>query len=118
MDLAEFVVALSDTRHWLDPRLKEAGIENYLWHDNRHTACSRWVMTGVPLAAVAQYAGHKTVAMTMRYSHLIPDLNTQASEKMMSIYNEPVVDQGSKKWDSEKHEYKKPPEHDKNINRR
>jgi integrase len=93
--------ALSDTRRWFDPMLKEAGIEDYLWHDNRHTACSRWVMTGVPLAAVAQHARHKTIAMTMRYSHLIPDLNTQASEKMMSIYDEPVVKLRSKAVTSE-----------------
>ena len=77
---------MSDTRYWFDNIVKEAGIDDYHWHDNRHTACSRWVMTGVPLAAVAKYAGHSTIQMTMRYTHLIPDMNTQASEKMMSIY--------------------------------
>ena len=77
---------MSDTRYWFDNMVKEAGIDDYHWHDNRHTACSRWVMTGVPLAAVAKYAGHSTIQMTMRYTHLIPDMNTQASEKMMSIY--------------------------------
>lgn len=77
---------MSDTRYWFDSIVEEAGIDDYHWHDNRHTACSRWVMTGVPLAAVAKYAGYSTIQMTMRYTHLIPDMNIQASEKMMSIY--------------------------------
>ena len=77
---------MSDTRYWFDSIVEEARIDDYHWHDNRHTACSRWVMTGVPLAAVAKYAGHSTIQMTMRYTHLIPDMNIQASEKMMSIY--------------------------------
>ena len=77
---------MSDTRYWFDSMVQEAGIDDYHWHDNRHTACSRWVMTGVPLAAVAKYAGHSTIQMTMRYTHLIPDMHDQASEKMMSIY--------------------------------
>jgi acyl-CoA synthetase (NDP forming) len=46
-------------------------------------------MTGVPLAAVAKYAGHSTIQMTMRYTHLIPNMHDQASEKMMSIYRSP-----------------------------
>ena len=52
--------------------LAGAGIGDDTWHDNRHTACSRWVMGGLPLAAVANYVGHSTIQMTMRYAHLMP----------------------------------------------
>lgn len=77
---------MTDVTYWFKPALKEAGIEDYHWHDNRHTACSRWVMGGVPLAAVALYAGHSTIQMTMRYSHLVPKVNQAAVDAMDAFY--------------------------------
>ena len=64
--------AMTDVDYRFKPMLAEAGISDYTWHDNRHTACSRWVMGGVPLPAVAKYVGHSTIQMTMRYAHLMP----------------------------------------------
>lgn len=81
---------LADIKHWFKPALKKAGIKGYTWHDNRHTACSRWVMAGVPMAAVAKFVGHATMAMTMRYTHLSPDAFGQASDRMMSFYPQQV----------------------------
>jgi hypothetical protein len=34
---------MTDVDYWFKPALKEAKIFDYHWHDNRHTACSRWV---------------------------------------------------------------------------
>jgi integrase len=59
-------------RSWFDDAVVEAGIENFHWHDLRHTFCSRLVMAGVPLKVVQELAGHKTIQMTARYSHLAP----------------------------------------------
>ncbi|PIV88680.1 MAG: site-specific integrase [Hydrogenophilales bacterium CG17_big_fil_post_rev_8_21_14_2_50_63_12] len=50
--------------------LKTAGIENFHWHDLRHTAASYLVMSGVSLLAVAKVLGHRTLQMVARYSHL------------------------------------------------
>ena len=72
--------------YWFKPALEEAGIEDYHWHDNRHTACSRWVMGGVPLGAAAKYMGHSTIQMTMRYSHLVPRVNQIAVDAMDAFY--------------------------------
>ena len=72
--------------YWFDPALAAAKISDYTWHDNRHTACSRWVMGGVPLAAVAQYVGHSTVQMTMRYAHLMPGANLVANSVVDAFY--------------------------------
>jgi integrase len=77
---------MTDVRYWFKPRLKEAGIDDYHWHDNRRTACSRWVMGGVPLAAVAKYVGHSTIQMTMRYSHLVPKVNQLEVDAMDAFY--------------------------------
>ena len=43
-------------------------------------------MAGVPLAAVAEFAGHRSITMTMRYARLQPMNNSQAVNAMMSFY--------------------------------
>jgi site-specific recombinase XerD len=39
------------------------------WHCLRHTIASRLVMAGVDIRTVQEFLGHKTIAMTVRYSH-------------------------------------------------
>jgi site-specific recombinase XerD len=64
------------------PALKRAGIENFRWHDLRHTFASRLVMAGVDLRTVQELLGHKTQAMTLRYSHLSADHQRDAVQKL------------------------------------
>lgn len=49
-----------------------AKVEDFHFHDLRHTFASRYVMRGGSLPALQQILGHATLAMTMRYSHLSP----------------------------------------------
>ena len=42
------------------------------WHDLRHTCASYMAMSAVSPVEMANILGHKTLAMTMRYSHLSP----------------------------------------------
>jgi integrase len=77
---------MTDVTYWFKPALEAAGISRYTWHDNRHTACSRWVMGGVPLAAVAKYVGNSTVQMTMRYAHLMPGANILANSVVDAFF--------------------------------
>jgi integrase len=51
--------------------LGRAGLEGSL-HCLRHTYCSHLVMAGVPLRTVQILAGHSTILVTERYSHLAP----------------------------------------------
>jgi len=53
--------------------LIRAGIEDFSFHDLRHTFASWLAMEGVPLSTISRLLGHKTVQMTMRYAHLSPD---------------------------------------------
>lgn len=50
--------------------LKIAGIEDFRFHDLRHTAASYLAMNGATTAELAAILGHKTLQMVKRYSHL------------------------------------------------
>lgn len=78
--------AMVNWRDWFGRALDKAGVTDYSWHCNRHTFASRLVMAGVPMAVVANYMGHSSVNMTMRYSHLIPKVHDEAIAKLMSYY--------------------------------
>lgn len=59
-----------DTRLWFHLLLAATDTADYVWHCNRHTFCSWLAMAGVSLKSLQEFAGHKTLAMTARYSHL------------------------------------------------
>lgn len=52
--------------------VKRAGLSNFHFHDLRHTFASRLVMGGQDIRTVQELLGHKSITMTLRYSHLSP----------------------------------------------
>lgn len=60
-----------------------AGIENFRFHDLRHSTASYLAMNGATLAEIAAVLGHKTLAMVKRYSHL-SDAHTSAVVSRMT----------------------------------
>ena len=76
---------LYEMKYWFLRALEASGVKDFTFHDVRHTAASRWVMSGVPLAAVAKYLGHSGAGMVMRYSHLQPEVNAKAISAAMSF---------------------------------
>lgn len=51
-------------------------------HAMRHTFCSRLVQRGVDIVTVSKLAGHSSIVVTMRYSHLAPDSLAHAIRKL------------------------------------
>ena len=75
--------ALQGSRGWFSTALDEAKVLDYTWHCNRHTFASRLVMAGVDLRTVAELLGHRTLQMVMRYSHLAPEHQASAVDRLV-----------------------------------
>jgi integrase len=65
------------------PRIrKRAEVEDFRFHDLRHTAASWLVMAGVDLYEVQKILGHASYAMVQRYAHLAPGHLQSAASKL------------------------------------
>lgn len=72
--------AVADLRAPWEAALKAAKITDFHWHDLRHTCASYMAMSGVSQVEMAKLLGHKTLAMTMRYSHLSPQRTIEVAD--------------------------------------
>ncbi|MBU2626622.1 MAG: tyrosine-type recombinase/integrase, partial [candidate division Zixibacteria bacterium] len=61
---------------------KRARIEDFRFHDLRHTFASYMAMNGVDLLTLKELLGHKDVRMTLRYSHLSPEYKKNAIDRL------------------------------------
>ena len=64
--------------------LCQAEIIDFRYHDLRHSAAIYMVRNEMDLRLVAEILGHKTLHMTMRYSHLKRDYLKSAMLKAMT----------------------------------
>ncbi len=62
--------------------MKRADIEDFHFHDLRHTAASYLAMNGATLAEIAEVLDHRTLAMVRGYAHPIDAHASVVAEKM------------------------------------
>jgi integrase len=62
--------------------LRRAGIQNFRFHDLRHSAGTRLADAGVNIVAIAEVLGHKDLRTTKRYLHATDTAKREAMERL------------------------------------
>jgi integrase len=74
-------IAYANTRAWRNA-LKRAGINNFRWHDLRHTWATWHRRAGTPTHELQRLGGWKTASMVDRYAHLASDQLAESAERL------------------------------------
>ncbi len=64
---------LNDIKKAWQEVLKQANIENFRFHDLRHTFASKLAMRNIDLYSIKELLGHSRLEMVQRYAHLSQD---------------------------------------------
>jgi integrase len=82
-----FPISVRSLRKAFEKALNKSGIENFHFHDLRHTFATRLVQNGVDIYKVKELLGHKTITMTMRYAHHYPESLRSSVTVLDNCYN-------------------------------
>lgn len=66
--------------------VRRAALKDFHFHDLRHTFASGLAMQGVSQKFIGELLGHRTMAMTDRYTHLSPGALKEASGKATAYF--------------------------------
>lgn len=85
------------TRRTFANALLKAKIDDFRWHDLRHTCGSRLAMAGADIRLIQEMLGHKTLEQTRKYAHLSPSHMSQTA-KLLDVkkVTAPVAAPGTK----------------------
>lgn len=79
-------IVWANTKSWKDALIR-AGIEDFRWHDLRHTWASWLAQQGTPLNVLQELGGWESESMVRRYAHLAPAQLIEHSEKVATMLN-------------------------------
>lgn len=64
---------------------ERAGLHDVTIHTLRHSCASWMAIAGMPLQQIQQQLGHKTIAMTQRYAHLLPSQGADRAAQVVDL---------------------------------
>lgn len=71
--------------------LKRAAIEDFRFHDLRHTWASWLVQAGVPISVLQEMGGWESIEMVRRYAHLASNHLTEHAKQIDAIFSACVL---------------------------
>jgi integrase len=89
-----------NTKAW-HRALKRAGIENFRWHDLRHTWASWLTQQGVPLNVIQEMGAWESTEMVRRYAHLAPEQFSRHAKVVDDLLND--TDTSQQKQNGQEH---------------
>ena len=70
--------------------MRRAGIEDFRFHDLRHTWATWLIMAGVPISALQEMGGWQTIDMVRRYAHFSSEHLSQHAKQIDVIFSKNV----------------------------
>jgi site-specific recombinase XerD len=71
---------------------KDSGLQDFHFHDLRHTFATRLAQAGVDLYKIAKLLGHNDVSTTQRYAHHCPESLRSSVDILTEYYNFTTVE--------------------------
>lgn len=81
------VYRIGDFRKAFKTACTNAGIDNFRFHDLRHTWASWLVQAGTPISVLKEMGGWETIDMVMRYAHLAPNHLAEHAKQIDGMLN-------------------------------
>lgn len=78
-------------RRAFNTALKEAKIQDFHFHDLRHTSASHLIMRGASMKAVQEHLNHSSPTMTNRYAHLSDKFQREQVELLNGLCSEEKI---------------------------
>jgi len=69
-------------KHSFKSACEEAGIEDFRFHDCRHTATTRMIASGSPHTEVMKITGHKQLKTFLRYLNITTETANRVATKL------------------------------------
>lgn len=76
--------------------IAEAGLDDFRFHDLRHTFASWARQAGADIADICEALGHASITMTMRYAHIKPDEHLTAFDRVSAL----LWSRSESQWDA------------------
>lgn len=82
---SRYVFDRESARYSFAKGLEKAAIENFRWHDLRHTAATWLRQAGTAIEVVQRVLGHQDVETTMRYAHVADEEVQEAVRRLPAL---------------------------------